>query len=97
MYRKTICVLLICALLMGNFLATPVSANASSPEVEVYYPSLLHHLSFARNSVVNECPFKLLQIGHKRFLFGNDSINFTTFLIQLIDNCSLFAKWWKNH
>ena len=37
MYRKTICVLLICALLMGNFLATPVSANASSPEVEVYY------------------------------------------------------------
>ena len=39
MYRKTICVLLICALLMGNFLATPVSANASSPEVEVYYSS----------------------------------------------------------
>ena len=39
MYRKTICVLLICTLLMGIFFATPVSANAFSPEVEVYYSS----------------------------------------------------------
>lgn len=39
MNRKSISAMLICAILISMFFITSVSANTSSPEVEVYYSS----------------------------------------------------------